>query len=136
VTSVWLLYTKESNMFGLIKFFIYLIKSSVAVLNPAKNVLSQAPVETKYLYSIMLGTFWCLAFGLYVGELMTIGYNMIGHVAVITMAFATWWVFRSVRRANPTSRDAYELLRSPDRDPKCYEMTDEERLEAVAKTQQ
>lgn len=123
-------------MFGLIKFFIYSIKSSAAVLNPAKNVLSQAPVETRYLYSIMLGTFWSLAFGLYVGELITIGYNMIGHVAVITMAFATWWVFRSVRRANPTSRDAYELLRSADRAPKCYEMTDEERLEAVAKTQQ
>jgi len=123
-------------VFGLIKFFIYSIKSSAAVLNPAKNVLSQAPVETRYLYSIMLGTFWSLAFGLYVGELITIGYNMIGHVAVITMAFATWWVFRSVRRANPTSRDAYELLRSADRAPKCYEMTDEERLEAVAKTQQ
>lgn len=122
-------------MFGLIKFLIYLIKSSVAVLDPAKNVLRQAPVETKYLYSIMLGTFWSLVFGLYVGELLTIGYNMAGHVAVISMVFATWWVFCSVRRANYPSRDAYEALRSLDRAPKCYDMTDEERLQAVAKIQ-
>jgi len=120
-------------MFGLIKFIIYLVKSSTAVLDPAKNLLSQAPVETKYLYSIILGMFWCLAFGLYVGELLTIGYNMLGHIAVITMAFATWWVFRAVRVANPSSRDAYELLRSPQRDPKCYDMTDEERMAAVQK---
>ena len=120
-------------MIGLFKFFIYVIKSFAAVLNPAKNVLRQAPFETKYLYSIMLGTFWSLAFGLYIGELLTIGYNMIGHVVIISMVFATWWVFRSVRNASHSSRNAYEILRSPDRTPKCYDMTDEERIKAAAK---
>jgi hypothetical protein len=122
-------------VFGLIKFIIYLIRSFLDILDPAKNLLRQAPVETKYLYSIILGTFWSLAFGLYIGELLTIGYNMAGHVAIISMAFATWWVFQKVRRASHSSRDAYEALRSPDRAPKCYDMTDEERRQAVARMQ-
>jgi hypothetical protein len=120
-------------MIGLFKFFIFLVSSSLAVLDPARNVLREAPVETKYFYSIILSLFWCLAFGLYVGEFLTIGYNMVGHVALISMAFLTWAVFRSVERANQSSRDAYEALRSPDRTPKCYDMTDEERRVAAAK---
>ena len=102
-------------MIGLIKFFIFLVSSSLAVLDPAKNVLREAPVETKYFYSILLSLFWCLAFGLYVGEFLTIGYNMIGHVALISMAFLTWWVFYSVKQANQSSRDAYEAQKNPGR---------------------
>lgn len=32
-------------------------------------------------------------------------------------------------------RDAYELLRAPDRQPKCYDMTDAERSAAVIRLQ-
>ena len=33
-------------------------------------------------------------------------------------------------------RNEYELLRDPQRQPKCYEMTEQERLEAVKRTEQ
>lgn len=36
---------------------------------------------------------------------------------------------------NYSLRTAYELLRAPDRQPKCYDMTDAERSAAVAKLQ-
>jgi len=47
-------------------------------------------VYVKYFLSILLGCFWSLAFGLYIGELLTIGYNMLGHIAIISMVFVTW----------------------------------------------
>lgn len=34
------------------------------------------------------------------------------------------------------NRDAYELLRDPNRQPKCYELTDAERQEALERTEQ
>jgi hypothetical protein len=55
---------------------------------------------------------------------------MIGHVAIVTMAFGTWAVFQYVKyRYKP--RSEYEILRDPNRQPKCYELTDEERMKAV-----
>ena len=95
-----------------------------------RNALSRVPDETKYLAMIMLSCFWCLAFGLYMGELFFIGYNMIGHVAVITMCFVTWWTFRAYRkRLDPYSRRGEDFLRMPDRSSRCDELTDEQRIE-------
>lgn len=119
-------------MFGLIKFIALLFRSFVQLLDPNKNQLRHAPPQVKYLASILLGTFWCLAFGIFTGELLWIGYNMIGHVLLITMAFVTWLVFQYFKKTySPRTGDEY--LRSPDRSPRCQELTDEERLLAIRK---
>ena len=100
-------------MFSLLKFFYLLFKSFPDLLNIDRNALKGVPDPTKYLAMIMLSCFWCLAFGLYVGELFFIGYNMIGHVAVVTMVFVTWWTFKSLSlqgAKSPTS----DYLRMPD----------------------
>lgn len=118
-------------MFGLIKFIIAVVRAAWRSLDPNVNPLRHAPPEFKYLASILLGCFWSLAFGLWAGELMFIGYNMLGHVAVITMAFVTWRVMRySEKKYAP--RGAGEILRDPARAPKCYDMTDQEREQAIA----
>jgi len=119
-------------MFGLIKFLIALYRAFVALLDPNRNALKDAPPQIKYITSILLAGFWALAFSLYTGELYYLGYNVIGHVAVVTMAFATWLVFRHFRKTY-TKRSEYDLLRDPNRLPKCYELTDEERLQAAQK---
>ena len=122
-------------MFGLIKFFIAFYKSAFEVLHPDRNDLRHAPASIKYIASILLACFWCLAFGLYFGELLYIGYNMIGHIAIVSMVFVTVAVFRYFRRtyAPPMTllRSEFELLRDPSRAPKCYEMTEQERLAAA-----
>jgi hypothetical protein len=79
---------------------------------------------------ILLSCFWCLAFGLYIGELLTIGYNMLGHVAIVTMVFVTWYVFRSLNHTNARGAD---YLRMPDYSSRCDEMTDEQRRASVAR---
>jgi hypothetical protein len=117
-------------MFGLIKFIALLFRSGVQLLDPDKNQLRHAPMEVKYLASILLGTFWCLAFGIWTGELLWIGYNMIGHVLIITMAFVTAGVFYYFKKTYEP-RIGADYLRSPDRSPRCQELTDEERLAAV-----
>lgn len=52
----------------------------------------------RYLATILLASFWCLAFGVYFGDIQNIGYNMLGHAAVISMAFVTWAVFKQSDR--------------------------------------
>lgn len=84
-------------MFGLLKFIWLVFKSFRNLLNVDRNELKSIPTPSKYLAMIMLSTFWCLAFGLYFGEQLFIGYNMLGHVAIVTMAFVTWWMFKSIR---------------------------------------
>ena len=119
-------------MFGLFKFLSLLIKSFINLLDPDRNALKDAPPQIKYITSILLASFWALAFSLYTGELYYLGYNVIGHVAVITMAFITWIVFRHFRNTY-TLRNEYDLLRDPNRDPKCYELTDLQRQQAATK---
>ena len=119
------------EMYGLLKFLILVIKTFRDLLNVDHNSLRSVPAPTKYLAMIMLSCFWALAFGLYIGEVYYIGYSMIGHIALITMAFVTWWTFRNLKRIHSRSmRNSYELLRDPHRAPKCYEMTEEERTQA------
>jgi hypothetical protein len=85
-------------MFSVLKFIYILFRQGKTLLNPNLNPLRHAPVHIRYFASILLGCFWSLAFGLYIGELLTIGYNMIGHIAIISMAFATWAVFKTVEK--------------------------------------
>jgi len=99
-------------------------------MNPNINPLRHAPAHIKYFASILLGCFWCLAFGLYVGELLTIGYNMIGHIAIISMVFATWAVFRTTENVY-APRTGVQWLRAPDHSSRCDELTEQQRLEAV-----
>lgn len=62
-------------------------------LNPLKNALVHAPGEFKYTLSIILSGIWCIAFGIYTAELLFIGYNIIGHIALISCLFVTYAAF-------------------------------------------
>ena len=117
-------------MFGLIKFLIALYRAALQILDPDRNALKDAPPQIKYITSVFLASFWALAFGLYTGELWYLGYNIIGHFAVVTMAFVTWSVFRHFK-CTYTKRSEYDLLRDPNHLPKCYELTEPERLSAL-----
>lgn len=111
-------------MFSSIKLIYLIFKAFPNLLHIESNALKNIPDQTKYLAMIMLSCFWCLAFGLFAGELLFIGYNMIGHVAVVTMAFVTWWTFRGL---NLTNVRGVDYLRMPDRSSRCDEYTPEER---------
>jgi hypothetical protein len=122
-------------MFSVLKFFWLVTRSSWNIMNPNINPLRHAPAHIKYFASILLGCFWCLAFGLYVGELLTIGYNMIGHIAIISMVFATWAVFRTTENVYKP-RTGVDCLRAPDRSSRCDELTEDQRLAAVSRADQ
>lgn len=113
-------------MFSVLKFVWILFRAFPDLLNIDRNALKSIPDQTKYLAMILLSLFWCLAFGLYFGELLTIGYNMLGHVALLTMVFVTWLTFRHYRQLSPSQRGE-NFLRAPDRSSRCDEYTVEER---------
>jgi hypothetical protein len=116
-------------MFTILKFFWSFPSAAWDLLNPNVNPLRYAPVHIKYFASVLLGCFWSLAFGIYAGELLYIGHNMIGHIAIISMVFATWAVFRSVENVYGPRSNTVDWLRAPDRSSRCDELTDEQRLE-------
>jgi hypothetical protein len=118
-------------MFGVLKFIYILFRTGRDVINPNLNPLRHAPVHIKYFASILLGCFWSLAFGLYVGELLMIGYNMLGHIAIISMVFATWAVFRSVETTYKPRGGTVDWLRMPDYSSRCDELTEQQRLEKI-----
>jgi len=122
-------------MFSVLKFIYILFKASRDIVNPNINPLRHAPVYVKYFLSILLGCFWSLAFGLYIGELLTIGYNMLGHIAIISMVFATWGVFRSVENTYKP-RTGVNWLRAPDHSSRCDELTEDQRLESMNRADQ
>ena len=117
-------------MFSVLKFIWIVFQTFPALLNMNRNALANVPDPTKYLAMILLSVFWCLAFGLYIGELLTIGYNMLGHVAIVTMVFVTWYVFRSLNHTNARGAD---YLRMPDYSSRCDELTEEQRQAAAAR---
>lgn len=117
-------------MFSIFKFIYIVFKAFPALLNIDRNALANVPSPTKYLVMIMLSCFWCLSFGLYIGELLTIGYNMIGHIAIVTMVFVTWYTFRNLNTGNPRGAN---YLRMPDYSSRCDELTEEQRLAGVRK---
>lgn len=117
-------------MFSVLKFIWLISRSSWDIMNPNINPLRHAPAHIKYFASILLACFWCLAFGLYIGELLTIGYNMLGHIAIVSMAFATWAVFRSMEKAYKPRTDV-NWLRAPDYSSRCDELTEDQRLAKI-----
>jgi len=118
-------------MFSVFKFFYFLFQKGRSVLDPNLNPLRHAPPHVRYFATILLACFWCLAFGLYFGDFLFIGYNMLGHVAVITMAFTTWVVFKQFDRIYSPRGGTQEWLRMPDRGSRCDEMTEEQRLAKI-----
>jgi len=115
-------------MFGLAKLLWYAVITGVELLNVDRNALKNIPAPTKYLAMVLLSCFWCLAFGVYAGELLYIGKNMIGHVLLVTAVFVTWGTFASLRHEYGPRRNT-DWLRMPDRSSRCDEYTDEERAE-------
>lgn len=101
-----------------------------ALMNVRTNALAHVPDPTKWLAMVMLSSFWALAFSLYVGELMMIGYNILGHIAIVTMVFVTWYTFRSLNKTNSRGAD---YLRMPDYSSRCDEYTDEQRAKLASK---
>jgi hypothetical protein len=85
----------------------------------------------RYFTTVLLACFWCLAFGLYFKDFLIIGYNMLGHIAVISMAFITWAVFKQFNRIYSPRVGTQDWLRMPDRSSRCDEMTEEQRLEKI-----
>jgi hypothetical protein len=114
-------------MYGVLKFFYFLFQKARSILDPNLNPLRHAPTHVRYIASILLLCFWCLAFGLYIGKPLSIGYNMLGHIAVVSMAFITWAVFKQFNRIYGPRDGTQEWLRSPDHSSRCDEMTDEQR---------
>ena len=113
-------------MIGLFKFLRLLFKTFWQLLDPNKNGLKNAPMQIKYLASIWLACFWALAFSLYTGEIIYLGYNVFGHLAIVSMAFVTWLVVRTVEKEYP-ERPKDEQLRQPDRSPRDQELSDNEK---------
>lgn len=119
-------------MFSVLKFIWIVCRAFPALMNVRTNALAHVPDQTKWLAMIMLGSFWALAFSLYIGELWLIGYNIMGHVAIITMVFVTWWTFKNYREREPRRREI-DYLRTPDRSSRCDELTDEQREAAIVR---
>ena len=102
-----------------------------SLLDPNLNPLRHAPAFVRYFATVLLASFWCLAFGMYFGDVETIAYNMVGHTAVISMAFVTYAVFKQFNRIYGPREGTQEWLRMPDRSSRCDEMTEEERLDKI-----
>lgn len=83
---------------------VALTKFGFGLLDASKNALKFAPMEYKYLLSILLAAMWCIAFGIFTVELVYIGYNIIGHWVIITAVFFTFFVFKTEKARNPKSR--------------------------------
>ena len=117
-----------SSVLKLINFPFQKLRS---LLDPNLNPLRHAPAFVRYLATLLLACFWCLAFGTYFGDIQAVGNNMMGHAAVISMAFLTWAVFKQFDRIYGPREGTQEWLRMPDRSSRCDEMTEEQRLEKI-----
>jgi len=113
-------------MYSLFKFLFFLARNFYELLDPNKNGLKNAPMQMKYIISVWLACFWALAFSLYTGEIMYLGYNVFGHLAIVSMAFVTWLVVRTVQKEYP-DRPTDEQFRQPDRSPRDQELSDNEK---------
>lgn len=94
--------------------WINLGKFMYGLLDSTQNALKSAPLEYKYTLSIVLASMWCIAFGIYTYELIYIGYNIIGHIALITCVFITWGVFKYQKKPaapSPPNKVRWDLSR-------------------------
>ena len=120
-------------MYSVLRFFYFVFQKGRHLIDPNLNPLRHAPSHIRYFAAVLLACFWCLAFGLYFGDFLLIGYNMMGHIAVISMGFITWAVFKQFDRIYGPREGTREWLRMPDRSSRCDEMTEEQRLEKIKK---
>jgi len=98
-------------MFSLFKFVFYLFKLGRNLLNPNLNFFRHAPPHIKYFTSILVSCFWCLSFGLFFGELLFIGYNMLGHILIVSMIFITWLLTKYFKRKYaPNTEDQWLVM--------------------------
>ena len=118
-------------MYSILKVIYFRLGKGWSILNPNLNPLRHAPLYVRYFTTVLLACFWCLAFGLYFKDFFIIGYNMLGHIAVISMAFITWAVFKQFNRIYSPRVGTQDWLRMPDRSSRCDEMTEEQRLEKI-----
>lgn len=118
-------------MYSVLKLFYFLFTKGRSLIDPNLNPLRHAPTHIRYFATILLACFWCLAFGLYFQKYLLIGYNMLGHIAVISMAFVTYTVFKQFDRIYSPRAGTQDWLRMPDRGSRCDEMTDEQRISKV-----
>lgn len=116
-------------MNSIYKFVNFLWHQGWTIVNPSLNSMRNAPLYVKYFATVLLALIWCAAFGLYTAQFFYIGLNMAAHVAIISVAFLTWFTLRGFRRVYP---DVYPLMRDPNFSPKCYEMTDVEKQQAAS----
>ncbi len=56
---------------------------------------------------------------------------MLGHIAIISMVFATWAVFRSVENTYGPRGGTVDWLRAPDYSSRCDELTEQQRLAKI-----
>ena len=120
---------------SVLNFKVYYISCSEKVevfYDPDLNPSRHAPPYVRYVAE---HTFWpcfssILAFGLYIGQPFSIGYDMLGHIAIISMTFVTWVVFKqSIRIYMDPEKEKEDWLRMPDRhSSRCDEMTAEQRI--------
>ena len=118
-------------MYSVLRFFYFIIQKGRSLLDPNLNPLRHAPAHVRYFATVLLACFWCLAFGLYFKDFLLIGYNMLGHIAVISMSFVTWAVFKQFDRIYSARAGTEDWLRMPDRGSRCDEMTDEQRIAKI-----
>jgi hypothetical protein len=121
-------FLEEAPMISVFKFLYFLLNKGRSLIDPNLNPLRHAPSHIKYLATIMLACFWCLAFGLYFRQFQFISYNMVGHIAVVSMGFITWFVFKQSNRVYGPRAGTQEWLRMPDRSSRCDEMTEAQRI--------
>jgi len=81
--------------------FFTLGKLASGLMDNTRNGLKNAPMEYKWLVTCLIAAMWCIAFGIFTAELLFIGYNIIGHLALITTAFFTFFVFTTEKGRAP-----------------------------------
>lgn len=118
-------------MSSVLKFINFTLQKLRSLLDPNLNPLRHAPALVRYFATVILASLWCLAFGVYFGDIQLISYNITGHIAVISMAFVTWTVFKQFDRIYGSREGTQEWLRMPDRSSRCDEMTEEQRMEKI-----
>ena len=94
--------------------WLHLGNFAYGLLDGTKNGLKNSPLEFKFLASNLLASLWCIAFGIFTAELLFIGYNIIGHICLITMVFFTWFVFNNEKKKAdpaPPNKVRWDLTR-------------------------